>query len=76
MTLRFMLETPSDEDTKDRTTLADVQLAHGNAWTTAHMVLKGLSQLIADQGAFSVPPDVLDRLELHDEFAKIKESRE
>lgn len=71
LTLRFVLQRPQgDGGTNSSRIVADVHLAHGQAWAMAHLVLKALETVVkTEKSAFLVPNDVLERLELTDEFS-------
>lgn len=54
-------------------TVAQVRLSHGLAWVTAHLILTGLTKLAKKEGLFCVPKDVLERLDLTEEYGRFVE---
>jgi hypothetical protein len=74
--LRLMLDAPSDGPDRQMQYLTDVRLSHGNAWTMAHLILRGLRAMVDAQGPFTVPHDTLERLELTEEFERFRSTSE
>ena len=78
VTLSLQVENPTigePPEGVDVTPLCLVKMSHAQAWTAAHIMLVTLRALIErEHRMFLVPADVLERLNLADEYAKWEES--
>jgi hypothetical protein len=78
VTLRLSRQTPqpAEEDVQERgedRVAGWVRMSHAQAWTAAHLVLRLLSDLVRDHGCFLVTKDLLERLDLRDEYQRLQE---
>jgi len=74
VTLRLCQEAPDlVEEGTERRVVAQIRMAHAQAWTAAHITLRLLDNLVKTHGPFLVTGDLLDRLNLSDEYRRLQE---
>lgn len=57
----------------ERRPLARIRMSHAQAWTAAYLIVRLLSRLVRVHGRFLVPGELLDRLDLRDEYQELQE---
>ena len=59
-----------DEDHLERRYLGRIRMTNAQAWVVSQLIIKGLKQLSKAHGLFLLPDNVLEKMDLKDEYAE------